>query len=77
MDRDRLRGAIRGTASPAGCHSRDSLRDAIQETTVFRPLHTSAIDHALLDCIDGCARPTRFATSLTLCPARRIAKSFT
>ena len=33
--------------------------------------------YALLDRVDSCARPTRFVTSLTLCPARRRADSFT
>ena len=36
-----------------------------------------AIVHALLDRVNGCARPTRFLTLLTLCPARRSVETFT
>ena len=39
VDCDSLRDAIQGTASLAGCHSWDTLRDAIREVTIFRPLH--------------------------------------
>ena len=38
VDRYSMRDVNQGTASLAGCHSKDSLRDAIRETTVFRPL---------------------------------------
>ena len=71
VDRDRLRDAIRETASLAGCHSRDNSL----LTTACTSIDTFAIVHALLDHVDGCARPTSSATSLTLCPAQRSAET--
>ena len=44
-------------------------------TTACTSVDTFTIVHALLDCVDGCARPTRFATSLTLYSARRSAET--
>ena len=59
---------------------RMASRNLSRPTTVFRPLpdmhvcDSFALTHALFGRVDT---PTRFVTSLTLCPARRSAESFT
>ena len=45
--------------------------------TACTSVDTFAIVYALLDRVEGCARPTRFLISLTLCPAQRSADTFT
>ena len=76
VDRDSLRDAIRGTASLTGqlvrCHSRNNSLS----TTVYTSVDIFASVNALLDSVDGCAKPTRFATSVTLCPAGRGCGNF-
>ena len=57
----------------AGCHSRNNSLSISACTSD----DTFAIVHALLDRVDGCARSTMFATSLTLCPTRRSAETYT
>ena len=71
----RLQDAIRVTVSLAGCHSTDSLQDTFEGQQSFDTactfVDTFAIVHVFLHRVDRYARPTRFATSLTLCPARK------
>ena len=79
-DCDSFRDAIRETASLgmpferqlAGCHSRDNSL----LTTACTSVDAFAIVYALLDRIDRYARPKRFATLLTFCPARISAETF-
>ena len=71
MDRDSLPDAIRGTASngiPQAVTTHNSL-----STTACTFVDTFTIFHVLLGRVDGCARPTRFTTSVTLCSVRRSA----
>ena len=53
------------------------LRSTSLSTTACMSVDTFANGHALLDRIDGVRIPTRFAISLSLCPAQRSAETFT
>ena len=48
----------------------------ILSNTACTSVDTFAIVHALLDCEYGCAKPTRFVTSLALCLARKKCRNF-
>ena len=78
---ERLLWIVTACGMPFEAVRRMASRKLLRFTTVFRPLlallSRPSIVHALLDRVDGCARPTRFATSLTLCHARRSAETFT
>ena len=69
------RDAIRETASNGilqAVTNHNSL-----STTACMSADTFAIVHVFFDRLDDCARPTRLATPLTLCPARRSAETLT
>ena len=65
---------IRGTASN-GISQTITIHNS-PSTTVYTSVDNFGTVHALLDRVDACARPSRFASSLTLYLARRSAKTF-
>ena len=69
VDRNSFRDASQGTAS-------NGIPQAVTIHNSLKSVDTFAIVHTLRDRVDGCARPTRFATSVTLCSAQRSPRNF-